>query len=89
MDERGNIWDLVCRLDKINCEIGIQKQGITDLTNLYYTSPARVRDFSIQGKLNFSRSVLIRLRYEGSPEAWRVIEQRYMKSQNDEWMGGY
>jgi len=27
-----------------------------------------------------------RLRYEGSPEAWIVIEQRYMNSQNAEWM---
>ena len=27
MDERGNIWDQVCGLDKINCEIGIQKRG--------------------------------------------------------------
>ena len=58
MDERGNIWDRVCGLDKINCEIGIQKRGRTDLTNLYYSSPAIVRDFSAQGKLNFSILVM-------------------------------
>ena len=79
----------MCGLDEVNREIGIQKRGTTDLTNLYYTSPARVRDFSVQGKLNFSISVLDRLRYEGSPEAWIVIEQRNMKSQNGERMDGY
>jgi len=79
----------VCELDKVNREIGVQKRGRTDLTNLYHTGTARVRGFSLQGRQNFSMSITDWLQhagYGGSPEAWIVIERRNMKSQNGGWM---
>jgi len=38
---RKAVCEIGCGLDKVNREIGVQKRGRTDLTDLYYTDPSQ------------------------------------------------
>ena len=77
MDERGDMWNRVCRLDKINCETGMQIRVRTDLTCITLVQPECGRHFPPLLHVNPDRAG-----YGGSPEAWIVIERRNTKSQN-------
>jgi len=50
-DARGGMQDRVCGLEEVNCQIGVQKGGRMDMTDLHYYLSQSTRLFLRSTKL--------------------------------------
>jgi len=55
---RANMWNRFRQLEEVNRKIGIHRSRRMDPTDLHYTTPARVRNMSFQGRPSFSMPIM-------------------------------